>query len=204
MKEIGICVGHKNRSEALLGHLIESMNECIYKDRLRLSVFDCGTEGDILGEIQEHWKGSLEFRQKVEPFTRTHSLNEAVEQCPSDFIFLCDADMTLPRDFPEQFHENVGRGKVWFPICYSMRKGKHRSLDPRDGWWRDSGMGMAGFYKPDFEQVGAMNIEFRKWGDEDYDLHERCVEAGYEIVREKCVGLFHNWHKRRLFGIDVV
>ena len=54
---ITICVGIKNRSKALVDYLIESMNRCIDKNRLSLSIFDCCSNDvlDLKKEIEKKW-----------------------------------------------------------------------------------------------------------------------------------------------------
>jgi len=194
---IGICVGIKNRTDRLLQCLIESMNLCTDNDQIVLSIYDCGSSDDIKDAVQKAWPGKLFFTSRQEKFTRSHSINAAVMQCSAPNVFLCDVDMTLPVDFVSQFHANVGPGKVWFPICFTLRKGKPHEVTVINGWWRDTGFGMAGFCREDFLKIGGLSLKFTQWGWEDSDLHERCLLDGLSVVRENSPGLFHNWHRKQ-------
>jgi len=197
MADIGICVGIKNRTDRLLQCLIKSMCLCTDKDQLTLSIYDCGSEDDVKSQIEKVWPGKLIFTSRQEKFTRSHSINAAVMQCPTPQVFLCDVDMTLPVDFVSQFLANVGPGKVWFPICFTLRKGKPKEVTVINGWWRDTGFGMAGLLRSDFLTVGGLDLKFIRWGGEDSDIHDRCKNAGFTVVRENCTGMFHNWHRRQ-------
>lgn len=202
METIGICVGHKNRSDMLVSCLLESLNRCDHQKFIQLSVFDCGTPG-IEEKIKDVWKGSLILNSNEMNFTRTHSLNKAVEQSTASFVFLCDVDMILPVGFVRKFHENVGDRKAWFPICFSLRKAQPPTVDPDFGWWRDTGFGMAGFRKEDYLSLGGHDLKFTTYGEEDIDLFRRAKASGIISVRENCVGLFHQWHQKTKFGVDV-
>ena len=195
--EIGVCVGHKNRTDRLISCLVEPITNCDQKDQIVLSLYDCGSEGDVEREVRAIYDGPMVYTCRDEKFTRSHSINAAVLQCSAPYVFICDADMSLPVDFVDQFKRNVAPGKAWFPVCFSLRKGKPREITVLNGWWRDTGFGMAGFFREDFVKIGGLGLRFTKWGGEDADLFERCEKAGFSVVRENCEGLYHNWHARQ-------
>jgi hypothetical protein len=194
---IGICIGIKNRTEMLRKWVLPSLDKMAKKDQILLSFYDCGSEDGLKEAIEDSWKGPLIFTSHQERFTRSHSLNNAVIQCACEKVFLCDADMVLPVNFVDQFELNVGPGKVWFPICFTLRKVKPPEIDPTFGWWRESGLGMVGIRRDDFMALGGLSLSFTDWGGEDGDLFNRCKTAGYQVTRENCHGLFHVWHPRQ-------
>lgn len=190
---ISICVGIKNRTLSLIDNLITSLNDCNNKEQLELSIYDCGsTDIDSLYEIvRTYWKGRLVYYKEDRPFERSYSFNRAVEQSSYDYIFLCDADITIPVDFINQYYYNVYPDKCWFPICFSLARDKDRIISEENGWWRETGYGMVGLSKKNFLEVKGLNEDYKKWGGEDNDFYNRIP---FIKVRNKCIGLFHNWH----------
>lgn len=193
-KKITICVGIKNRSKPLVDYLIESMNNCIDKHFLSLSIFDCNSNDteNLENLIKAKWDGELQFSKEDISFSRSYAFNKAIMQSCSDYVFICDADMTLPTDFVHLFKYNVNKNKTWFPICFSLVKGRPRVIDEElNGWWRVNGFGMVGIYKKKLYDIGFLNEKFKDWGGEDNDLYNRIRG---EKIRSNCIGLFHNWH----------
>lgn len=191
--KISICVGIKDRTSSLVRNLISSLNNCIGKENLELSIFDCGSSDvpSLLETIREYWKGKLVYRREERNFERSYSFNRAVEQSSYYYIFLCDADMSLPEDFIFQYDKNVNSFTCWFPICFSLAKGKKREVNEDNGWWRESGFGMVGISKEQFLRLGGLNENFKTWGGEDNDFYNR---IDIIKIRKRCYGLFHNWH----------
>ncbi len=195
-KNISICISIKNRSHQLINYLLPSLQKTSNKELIDLSIYDCGSEdvADIEKEIKNLWGGSLVYKGDNIAFYKTLSVNRAVKQSLSDFIFLCDADMTLPPDFTDQYWANVDTEACWFPICYSLHKDKPQVISNENGWWRATGTGMVGMSKHNFLTVGGLDEKFKTWGGEDDDLLNRCKLKNFKINRANCIGLFHNWH----------
>jgi len=193
---ISICVVNKNRTNNLINYVISSMNEVYGKENIELSLFDFGsTDIDNFNKtIKSKWSGKLVLSIEEKPFHKTYGLNKVAEQVTSDKLFFCDADMTLPKTFVEDFEARVKPGQAWFPVCFSLYENKPKIITKENGWWRVAGFGMAGVYKKDFFNVGAHNIKFRWWGGEDEELYKRLLKKGFKIVRDQYSGLFHNWH----------
>ena len=66
------------------------------------------------------------------------------------------------------------------------------------GSWRDSGFGMACFYKKDFDKAGGFGDYINKivWGGEDKHLVRKFLENNIEIFRAVTPGLFHLFHPK--------
>jgi hypothetical protein len=162
---------------------------------LALSVFDCKSTdvGDLKSDIEQVWKNKLIFKSEDRDFSRAYTFNQAVHRSESNKVFICDADMSLPVDFVEQYNKYVGKTTVWFPICYSLFKDKKSEIVKGNGWWRGEGHGMVGILKENFELLKGYSLNFKKWGGEDDDLFVR-THFYFRIIRKKCKGLFHNWH----------
>lgn len=195
-KNISICVGIKNRSHQLLNYLLTSLQKIDSKELIDLSIYDCGSDDvpHLEVEIKKLWGGSLTYIVNDIKFSRTLSFNRAVKQSPSNFIFLCDADMTLPIDFINQYWANVSTEACWFPICFSLYKDKLSEIKKENGWWRTTGTGMVGISKDNFLSIGGLDEKYKTWGGEDDDLFNRCKLKNFKINRANCLGLFHNWH----------
>jgi len=194
MEKITICVGLRNRMEHLIEDLVCSMNNCKYFEKLELSVFDCNSDDvdNVKDTICRYWKREVYFEQQYIDFSRSYTFNRAVKNSKTDYVFLCDADMSLPFDFVEQFFSNVSNNKIWFPICFSLLKGKPMIVDDNNGWWRENGFGMVGIFKNNFYKYGMLNEKFSDWGGEDNDFYNRIPEN--IRARSKCYGFFHHWH----------
>lgn len=192
---ITICVGIYNRSFSLINFLIPSMNKCEDSSRLALSVYDCGSTDieDLRSKIEKLWKGTLIFRCEKRRFSRSYAFNQAIYQAPSNKVFRCDADMSLPHNFVKLFDRYVTEYSVWFPICFSLYKNKPLEIKEGNGWWRGEGHGMVGIWKENFELLGGFNEKFKQWGQEDDDLFVR-AHLHFKVFRDKCYGLFHHWH----------
>lgn len=195
-EKIAVCVPIRNRTHNLINHIIGSLNKCVFKDRIILSVYDCGSDDidNLEDEIRKRWKGELVFTTEQVPFSKTYALNKAIKQSPTDRIFCCDADMTLPKMLVLMYDACVGPGVTWFPIYFSLYKDKPRRISPTNGWWRNEGFGLMGVLRPDMEIIGGFDESFTKWGDEDTEIAERTLSNGLKMFRYNCWGLYHNWH----------
>ena len=196
---ITVCVGVKNREKNLIHCLIESLNRCENNGDIFLSVFDCGTPG-IKEAIRAKWPHRLIFNKEEMDFARTYSLNKAAEAAKTEYLFFSDVDMVLPKNFISQFYQNVSPRKVWFPVCFSLNKNTPPIISTGNGYWRETGYGMCGFYKKDFIKIGGWNQRYMIYGAEDNDIYGRCIKEKFEIIRENCIGLFHTWHPINKFG----
>jgi len=195
-EKICVCVPLKNRTPNVLEGVIASLNKCYFKNRIILSIFDCGSTDvdDLESTIRESWKGELVFNSEERDFSKTYSLNKAIDQAPIDRIFCCDADMTLPKDLVVKYDTCVGKGVVWFPIYFSLYKNKPQKILKSHGWWRTEGFGLMGVLKPDMKIIGGFDEKFSTWGNEDTEIAQRSIDRGMRFIRYNCWGLYHNWH----------
>jgi len=194
MEKVTICVGIKNRTYFLVKCLIDSAKNCVHCENLEFSIFDCGSDDveDLSKVIKENWSGNFHLKRENVNFSRSYSFNRAVENSKTEYVFLCDADMILPKDFLEHFFKNVSNEKSWFPICFSLLKNQPLGIDEtKNGWWRDAGYGMVGITKKNFLNLGGLSEKYKIWGGEDNDFYNRLKT---KKIRSKCAGLFHSWH----------
>lgn len=139
------------------------------------------------------------------PFNRSQGLNYAArftDAKPNDILFFLDVDLLVPANLPALLRQHVKAGHGWFPVVYSLHKGKpavelRNSRKPKiaNGWWRFSGKGTCGFTQDDFKKIKGWCDELGvTWGREDGDIAKRAQDAGIRLTRNKCVDLFHVWH----------
>lgn len=143
---------------------------------------------------------------------RAHARNQAMrfaQPYANDLVFFVDCDMVLPPDFSDRVRRHVKTNQAYFPICYSLYEnapmvvrdnGRPFTRAPgsaANGWWRDSGRGNCGFVAEDFYALGGWNGQRwgARYGREDDDVYWRAHKQ-MEIVRERVLGFFHQWHPR--------
>jgi glycosyltransferase involved in cell wall biosynthesis len=189
--KIWICVGNHNRSRPLLDWLVASLPVIKYNSEIGLSVFDCDSD-DIPGlqnEIKKKWSGDLIFSSEKIKFSRALAFNRAMRQAPGDWIFVADADISLPVNFVQLYRKNVRKNVAWFPVT-------EYELDEKgENWkWYEGGTGIFGAYKNALEGVGYYDEKFTEWGKEDWDLLFRFYKSGVSPLRSRVKGLRHHWH----------
>jgi len=203
--KIYICATIKNRFKNL-NRLCESLAEIEDLENVQFSLSDYGSDdGDIRALLEAQPFPCTHVLLQGSPFNRSQGLNFAIlplEPAPEDMVFFIDVDMLVPKDLPVLIREKVKSKRSWFPICYSLHKGKkpvvkRNSRYPRkaNGWWRTEGKGMCAFLVEDFIELGKWNERTGiTYGKEDGLIARRSVKAGIKMVRDRCVGLFHVWH----------
>lgn len=188
---IWICTGNFNRSKALLNFLIRSMSEAENKEMLALSVVDCGSTDiqNLEEEIRKIWAGELVFSSTYEPFSRSKAFNRAIRQSKGEFIFVCDADISLPKNLPAMFSGFVSKRVAWFPVCQWQKQ-----PDSPKWKWLTAGTGVFGASKTQLNNTGLYDESFTEWGKEDWELFFRFYKNGIMPLRNRVKGLWHHWH----------
>jgi hypothetical protein len=197
LKPVTICTGLYNRSEQYVHVFLESLKNCHHKDLITLSVFDCGSDDipHLQHAIQQHWDGPLVFQQEQVRFTRSYSLNKAINASPTSLVFICDADMSVPAHLVRWVNSYVSDNRAWFPICFFMFKNAPLNDPYSFGEWKKyDGTGMVGCTKEAFEAVGKFDEKYTVWGEEDTDLWMRFHKNTFVVIRNKQKGLLHHWH----------
>lgn len=197
LKPITICTGIYNRSDNYLNYLLQSINECNNKDLITLSVFDCNSNDveNLELEIRKLWNGKLIFNSENINFSRSYTFNKAVKQSETELIFICDADLSLPKNIVTYCNFFVGSKRVWYPIFFFLYKNKPKTVSKVTGEWELYGSkGMLACLKKDWDLIGGLNETYVNWGNEDTELWERFHKSQFTIVRNK-TKIFHHWHQ---------
>lgn len=196
LQPVSICTGLKNRSENYLHFVLDSVLQMENQEKIELSVFDCHST-DITAlenKIREKWKGKLVFTSQDCDFARAFTFNRAINQASNELIFAADADMTLPKNLVKLCNKFVSKKSVWFPICFDLKENKPAVISEENGYWRSGGFGMFAAYKRQFFKAGKYNEKYKTWGKEDFDLWKGFYLKGFFPIRNRCEGLFHNYH----------
>jgi len=197
LEPITICTGIFNRSDNYLNLFLPSVASCSNKDLISLSVFDCGSNDveNLEQQIKNIWAGDLDYNLKHMPFTRAKSFNRAVKYAKTKYVFLCDADMTIPKDIVLLVNRYVAYKRVWFPKCFFLYKNMNSKQLYKNGEWLNyDATGMVACLKSDFLAIGGLDETYLTWGGEDTDLWKRFHEAQFIVIRNKQRGLLHHWH----------
>lgn len=205
--DITICIAVKNRSDVLL-RLIASVKQCDDNDKLRLSVFDCGSNDvdDLHSKIERAWnkRSGLTFASEPMVFNKSTVVNNAVRQARTENVFLCDADMLFPKNHVWQYYYRVWNGRAWFPICFNLGKERPTRMSAENGDWRLAGTGNVGITKTDFNRIGGLDERFTSYGGEDMDLYNRACSK-IQVIRDKYPEFYHiehdrdtEWHRGRV------
>jgi glycosyltransferase involved in cell wall biosynthesis len=120
------------------------------------------------------------------PFSKGRGLNIAAQHATSDNLFLCDADMLVSARAIARGKEVLRQGEAFFPICRCANE------DGRLGIWQDLGYGLVFVTRGTLNAAGGVP-EFESWGGEDDLLHDR-LKRHIGEVRERLIGLIHQWH----------
>ncbi|MBI9064265.1 MAG: glycosyltransferase family 2 protein [Marinilabiliaceae bacterium] len=197
---LSICISHKNRSSVKTkdGKVLPIFQNCI--DSIVKAVKNLDIEIEIViadynstdYPLNEWIYDKIEnIPHKIislgeEKFSKGRSLNIAAENATGEYLFFLDADMIIDFRVLIKGMWYLIKGKVFFPICFSYRDHTHVS-----GWWRTTGTGNAFILKDAWEQTKVP--EYFSWGKEDIEFMEK-IATKKTLVREKCQGLFHQWH----------
>lgn len=197
LEPITICTGIYNRSDNYLTIFLPSVATCSNKDLITLSVFDCGSNDveHLEQKIRNIWDGDLHYNMEHMPFTRAKSFNKAVKYAKTNYVFLCDADMTIPKDIVLLVNRYVASKRVWFPKCFFLFKNMHSKQLYKNGEWKNhDATGMLGCLKFEFLAIGGLDETYVTWGGEDTDLWRRFHKAQFVVIRNNQKGLLHHWH----------
>lgn len=205
MHEIAYCCTVKNRIDNLL-RLVESLSKLANPGPFELVLGDYqSTDANLVKKLAGLTFPVTIVTIKKAKFNRSQGLNVAAAHFhdePPSRLFFIDTDMIVPQDFNRRLRLNVVAGKCWFPICYSLHKGKSAIVlsdskfpGKANGWWRKTGRGMLGITRDDFNKIGRWNESIGvSYGNEDGDISTRLARSSMLVRRDKCNGLFHVWH----------
>ena len=190
LQPITICIGIKNRSHNLLNHVIPSLNKTAHRDRITLSVYDCGSDdiSNLEHEIKNSWNGRLIYQSSAQAFARSKAFNNAVRQAPEGLILVCDADMSIPSDIVNKVNQYVSRHSAWFPhVWYTNQDGSGR-------YYTES-TGMMASTKSTFFKVGGYDETITTWGYEDWYLFFAYYKHHHACIRSNEPNFIHHYHE---------
>jgi len=196
LKPITICTGIYNRSNNYLTHLLQSIKNAKHQHLITLSVYDCNSNDipNLSSEIRKQWKGNLIFKTENIKFSRAYAFNKAVGESLTAIVFICDADLSLPKNIVAYCNYFTGIKRVWYPIFFFLYNNKPIVIAKQNGEWEQFGSkGMLACLKQDWNNIGGLNENYTTWGREDTELWENFHKNNYTIVRNRAK-ILHHWH----------
>lgn len=184
------CIPLYNRTDNFLEYFLKSYLEMDAKNNVKTEIIiaDAGSE-DINKIINLNLPDIKKIVQESKPFTRAAYVNLAANEAENGILFVCDADISLPKDFLEKVYNNTTELNVWFPIC----QWQINSNEPTWKWF-SAGTGLVAIYKENWQKLGGLNENFTEWGKEDWEFYFRCYKQQIPSHRTKVEGLYHHWH----------
>lgn len=190
---ISISVGIKNRTENLTRALLTSLQNVDNQEKIELSIADCNSTDvpDLKEHIRTYWKGELIFFTEDIPFSRSAIFDRAIQKSTCPIIFICDADIYLPKNFVELANRYITEKTTWFPIVQDVDNLDHKDKYPK---YRTQGYGIVGITRKNYLNIGGLDKRFKTWGLEDIDFFFKCYLQNIKPFREKKSKLLHLKH----------
>lgn len=149
---------------------------------------------DFEAAVKEVCPGAVVERMDGE-FCKGRALNHLLDTATCDVVFFVDADMILDANTVRQAADHCALGRAFFPIC-STEEGHY---DRRRQLWLNVGYGNVAV--PREGATERWDGDRKKWGGEDVWFHD-LVRKRMHVVRQRQLGLKHQWHPRSLWGWD--
>lgn len=196
-----LTVGHQGRWAK---HFVDTMSQ-IYNDtqdaNLNVIIVDFDSKDvDLVRALKESSLPRYTLLKRKGKFHKTEAIQAAVNtvQNPDAITLQLDLHLTIPSDFIDHVRKHTVKGVMTYsPLLARLQCGANPQVP--FGFWEISGYGIFGIYKSDWDIIGGMDIgKFRdRWGDEDWDLLDRVLNAGYEVERIKIRNFYHVFHTKK-------
>jgi glycosyltransferase involved in cell wall biosynthesis len=188
---IWVCIGIKDRSENLK-RLVNNLKEQWSNNNFSLSVHDQGSADapELHHWLKNNWPGTIKWASEPAPFSRAKAFNLSVAQAGGNLVFVCDADMTLPKNLEQKIRQYVTKHSAWFPICQWQK-----SPQNEDWIWFTRGTGIFAAHRQWHQKALGYDESITTWGGEDWEQFFRFYRNGFMPLRTRCPDLYHHWHK---------
>jgi len=124
-------------------------------------------------------------------FSVGRARNSGVRKASYRRLFFLDSDILVPNNFYELCLNNIKYNQAWLPI---VRNDDGPSERTDTEGFRLGGFGNAGIMKRDFYFIDKFH-EFDRWGYEDNLFCKKLEINKFNIIREKCHDLVHQFHE---------
>ncbi|XP_028399946.1 beta-1,4-N-acetylgalactosaminyltransferase 3-like [Dendronephthya gigantea] len=185
-------------------HLIDDMTELYERTHdanINLIIVDFNSSDiNIKQALKQSSLKRYRFLQVQGSFQRALGIQIGADAVMNsdDIIFTCDLHLDFPNNIIEIIRKHCIQGRMAFsPVVLRLECGFTPFLPY--GEWETMGYGLFAMYKSDFDRIGGMNInEFKtKWGGEDWEMVDRCLQNGIEIERFRVPHFFHYFHSKQ-------
>uniref|UniRef100_A0A7M6DS34 Hexosyltransferase n=1 Tax=Clytia hemisphaerica TaxID=252671 RepID=A0A7M6DS34_9CNID len=142
---------------------------------------------------------------KNKKFSKVKILNEGLKAVPKDGIaMILDLQMQIPLDFFDRTRKLTIAGKTAFsPTLMHFQDPclheRYTELALKKVIWQYDGPGIMAMYKSDWSRVGGFNEKMfaDKWGGEDWELVDRIIATGIQIIHYRLPRFYHLYHSRK-------
>lgn len=133
-------------------------------------------------------------------WNKSKALNYGINKVSTEYVFIADVDLIFSPDTITYFEKIIHPDKInLFKLGYLDKQNslqltkpyKFEELNPKH-YGTINGMVLTS--KKALEKVQGYDTFFHFYGAEDVDLYSRLANAGYEIIINKEIYFYHNWH----------
>ncbi|XP_066927984.1 uncharacterized protein [Clytia hemisphaerica] len=210
--EINLMTAIKNQ-RAWLNYLILMLEELLaeIKDtNVILNLIDYNsTDGDYeqilkASKLKFKYLNPIRDSKLSTKFSKVKALNYGIKhvQNENSIVFILDLHLQLPLNIFDRIRKlTIQNRTAYNPTLMKMGCGDHEQYTPKmkSTIWLDYGTGMMSMYKSDWMKVGCFNEKLfkDKWGGEDWEVMDRMVGNGIQIIHQRLPRFYHIHHDRK-------
>jgi hypothetical protein len=135
-----------------------------------------------------------------QPWSRAKAVNIGLKLVETESVFVADIDMIFREDFIEKLYElRHPKKSIYFKVGFLSEEESRKSKLFEDYKIKHfTGIGAQGlsiFPTQAIKKIRGFDEFLHFWGAEDADIHNRLLNAGYEVdFFEKETLMLHRWH----------
>ncbi len=211
---ISIVIAHRDRTtgDRLCNCLYSLANQTVPREAVQVIVSDYGSAEEHLRACKETCERfgavCIVSHTPEDPWNKCIALNIGLRRAAGTFAMATDVDMIFAPNFLETVVSVLEEDDQRFVLCRCryLPRGVQVTLPAiRDAfgelcsmsfWGEPSGVGGCQATPTEwFLKVGGYDEEFRFWGGEDNDMHQRALDDGLREVQicDRTV-ILHQWH----------
>ncbi|XP_066929538.1 uncharacterized protein [Clytia hemisphaerica] len=210
--EINLMTAIKNQ-RAWLNYLILMLEELLteIKDtNVILNLIDYNsTDGDYeqilkASKLKFKYMNPIRDSKLSTKFSKVKALNYGIKhvQNENSIVFILDLHLQLPLNIFDRIRKlTIQNRTAYNPTLMKLGCGDHEQYTPKmkSTIWLDYGTGMMSMYKSDWMKVGCFNEKLfkDKWGGEDWEVMDRMVGNGIQIIHQRLPRFYHIHHDRK-------
>lgn len=200
--------GFRDRPVERLRRSLETVRQQSVGD-YEVVVVDYGSNPKGAAELQDHLREFPEIKWiRTEtggwPWNRSRALNTGAREASGEVLLFADIDLLFAPSFLEAVEKEMTPRRVLHREVEALPKGWEKkggdafASEGLPSMSRDALGAPHLIHREAFEKLGGLDEAFEFWGLEDWDMHERELQAGLEPVWLTGKGrVLHQWHPVR-------